>query len=216
MKRAITQLRHKYLWFIVAINRLVIRQDSFLHSIGWIESIKRGYPCRDDGTEVPWMNYSIVNLLKERLGQDHYLFEFGSGYSTLFYSNLVKQVISIEYDQQWFKLMQAKVPGNVSLVFKDKDVDAHYCRAITEHEQLFDVVIVDGRDRVNCLKQAIARLSDSGVIILDDSARPRYQEALAHGKSLGFRTLSIDGIRPSGASIYQTTIFYRDGNCLDI
>lgn len=216
MKRKIKQIRHKYLWFTVAISRLLVRQDSFLRSIGWIESIKRGYPCDSDGVEVPWMNYSIVNLLKERLSKNLNLFEFGSGYSTLFYSKLVKQVISIEYDQQWFDLMQAKVSDNVSLVFKDKDVDAHYCRAITEYEQQFDVVIVDGRDRVNCLKQAIAKLSDSGVIILDDSARPRYQEALAHGKSLGFRTLSIDGIRPSGAGIYQTTLFYRDGNCLNI
>lgn len=216
MKRKIKQLRHKYLWFLVAIERLIIRRDSFLHSIGWIESIKRGYPCNSDGVEVPWMNYSIVNLLKDRLNKDHTLFEFGSGYSTLFYSSLVKQVISIEYDQQWFDLMQAKIPDNVSLVFKDKDIDAHYCRAICEHEQLFDIVIVDGRDRLNCLKQAVAKLSDGGVIILDDSARPRYQEAFAHGKSLGFRTLSIDGIRPSGSGIYQTTLFYRDGNCLNI
>ena len=75
-----------------------------------IESLKRGYPCRSDGDEVPWMNYSIVSILNDRLRPDMKLFEFGSGYSTLFYAKRVNRVASVEYDRGWFDRMQSRVP----------------------------------------------------------------------------------------------------------
>lgn len=95
-------------------------------------------------------------------------------------------------------------------------MDGSYCRAVVETDQLFDVIIIDGRDRVNCIKQAINKLSDQGVMILDDSARPWYSEAFEHAKSKGFRVISFEGIKPTGASIYRTSIFYRTDNCLGI
>ena len=118
------------------------------------------------------------------------LFEFGSGYSTLFYSKLVRTVISVEHDKVWFNLMESKIPDNVSLIYKEKDIDGNYCRSITEFKQEFDVVVVDGRDRVNCAKQAIGKVSKIGVIILDDSGRERYLEAIDQAKKKEFHALA--------------------------
>lgn len=160
------------------------------------------------------MNYPVIKLLKERLNKDLDVFEYGSGYSTLFYAKLVRSVISIEYDQDWLELMQPKVPENVLLVAKEKDVDGTYCRSIAEYNQDFDVVIVDGRDRVNCVKQAMTKLSKAGVVVLDDSSRERYQEALEYAEDQGFRLLSIEGLKPTDFGTDQTTFIYRKDNCL--
>jgi len=125
-------------------------------------------------------------------------------------------VISIEYDRDWFDLIEQRAPGNVSFVYKEKDIDGGYCRAIGEFEKTFDVVIVDGRDRVNCVKQAIKELSEIGVIILDDSSRAKYSEAVDYAENRGFRALSIEGLKPTGYGTDRTTILYRDNNCLNI
>lgn len=187
-----------------------------MHETGWVESLKRGYPCNKDGMEVPWMNYSIIAILKERLNKNISMFEYGCGYSTLFYSRLVRDVIALEYDKKWLDHIKQKSPENVQWVYKAQDIDGEYCRAITEFDRAFDVVIVDGRDRVNCVKQSVPRLSQSGVLLLDDSSREKYAKALEFVHAAGFRSLNIEGLKPTGRKIDRTTVFYRDGNCLGL
>jgi protein-L-isoaspartate O-methyltransferase len=51
------------------------------------------------------MNYSVVEFLRQRLTKNMLLFEYGSGYSTLFFSKLVKKVVSVEYDKDWYERM---------------------------------------------------------------------------------------------------------------
>jgi len=214
MIQAITLRVKSTLWWLFGIHRHVIRKKSYLHSIGWYESFKRGYPCDKLGNELPWMNYPVVAILNERLSKHIELFEYGSGYSTIYYSQRVRSVTSIEYDQQWLAKMHNRLPENANVYFVEKDVDGEYCRAIKHFSQLFDVVVIDGRDRVNCVKHAIDKLSDEGIIILDDSHRAEYSPAIVYAKQRGFRALNVEGIKPTGGRIYRTTLLYRDNNCL--
>jgi hypothetical protein len=78
------------------------------------------------------------------------------------------------------------------------------------------VVVVDGRDRVNCVKQAVSALSPRGVILLDDSQQDKYQEANEFAAAQGFRALDLEGLKATGKGLDRTTLFYRDGNCLGI
>ena len=197
--------------------RAVINGKSgYLTETGWKESVKRGYPCRKDGSELPWMNYSIISFLEERLNKSHDLFEFGSGFSTIFFARRVSTVTSLEYDEKWFETISAKAPENATIKFIPNDIDGKYCRAISDTGRKFDIVIVDGRDRVNCFKQSLICLSESGIILLDDSTRERYIEAFEIANKEGFRTLNFVGLKPTGIGSDRTTIFYRDGNCLSI
>lgn len=108
------------------------------------------------------------------------------------------------------------VPDHVKLIFRAQDVDGEYCRSICSTDEKYDVVIVDGRDRVNCIKQSIASLSPSGVILLDDSQRNSYQEGINFALTNEFKALNIEGLKATGSGIDRTTIFYRKGNCLNI
>lgn len=95
-----------------------------------MRSLREGKPVNEDGREVPWMNYPVIRFLEGRFMKDFQLFEFGSGYSTLFYARLVQRVTSVEHDSEWLRVVKKIVPENVTLIFKHQDINGEYCRVI--------------------------------------------------------------------------------------
>ena len=122
----------------------------------------------------------------------------------------------MEYDEKWLHIVKSQVPENVQSIFQAQDVDGEYCRVISAIRDKYDVVIVDGRDRVNCVKQSMSALSARGVILLDDSPRERYQEGIEFAKGKGFMALNLEGLKATGTEVDCTTVFYRAANCFDI
>ncbi len=216
MKYLIKKIFPRLALYYQAYSRLIKDNDSYLHSTGWLQSVAKQKPIDKDGNPIPWMNYPVVKFLEDRLTDDINLFEFGSGYSTFFYAKKVMSVTSLEYDESWFKLIKSQIPSNVQLIYKEKDIDGAYCRAIGDTDEKYDVVIVDGRDRVNCVKKSVSALSSKGVILLDDSQRERYKEAIEFAREMDFRVLSIEGLKATGSGVDRTTILYREDNCLGI
>lgn len=199
-----------------AYQLLIADEDSYLYRTGWMRSLADGRPSSRRGQPVPWMNYPVVDLLAGRLTRDCRVFEYGSGYSTAYYASLVGSVDSVEYDQAWRDIVSRTLPDNARVAYVPKDVDGKYCRSVADCGGEFDLVVVDGWDRVNCVRCSLDRLSTRGVVVLDDSDRDGYVEAFELMKSRGFRSLSLSGLKPTGVGREHTTIFYRDGNCLGL
>ncbi len=199
-----------------AYKRLIKNRHSYLYSTGWMQSLEKQKLIDGNGSPIPWMNFPVVKFLEEKLTRDLNLFEYGSGYSTCFYADRVKSVVSVEHDEKWLKVIQSEVPENVQFIFREKDIDGDYCRAIGSTGDRYDVVIVDGRDRGNCLKQSITALSPGGVILLDDTQREGFQELIDFAIQNGFKTLNMEGLKALSTEIERTTILYREGNCLGI
>ena len=162
------------------------------------------------------MNYAVVAFLERRLNKTLSVFEYGSGYSTLFYARYARSVISVEYDQAWYASIGPRLPPNASLLLVPNDVDGDYCRTIARNGDYFDVVVVDGRDRVNCVKQSMQALSSRGVIVLDDSERAKYAPAISYAQENGYLTVDFDGLKPTASSWCRSTILYRRENCLGL
>ncbi len=199
-----------------AHKELINTPDSYLHTTGWLNSLHAKKPIDTDGNPIPWMNYTVVELLSDRLTPDLDLFEYGSGFSTAYYAARVRSVTSVEYDRDWHDTIAPTLPTNAQLIYQEKDEDGDYCRTITTTDKSYDVVVIDGRDRVNCTIQAIPHLTPTGVIILDDTHRPRYQPAVDHAAQFGFKHLKLTGLKPTGRRPAATTILYRPDNCLGI
>lgn len=181
-----------------------------------MRSLVEKSPQDGNGDAMPWMNFSIVELLNERLSDDQELFEYGSGYSTQYYAKRVKSITSVEYDEHWYKEIKLGLPSNAKLLFQALDQDGDYSSSISKQSKDFDVVIIDGRDRVNCFKRSLAKLSPTGVIILDDSQRDRYAEIFEIAQENKLRVLNIAGLKPTGTARDQSSIFYRSDNCFNI
>jgi tRNA A58 N-methylase Trm61 len=146
------------------------------------------------------------------------IFEYGSGYSTLFYSQLVKHVVSVEYDKEWYEKIREMAGRNVQLIYQAMEYDGEYCRLINQQNRKFDVIVVDGRDRVRCAINSCRSLSENGVIIFDDSMREKYSDGIKFLLDNGFRKIDFVGLKPASKELgpAQTSIFYRPGNCLGI
>ena len=188
----------------------------YLAEIGWFSTVKSKAPVDENGDPIPWVTYSFIDFIKDRISKAHQVFEFGSGNSTFFYAKLAGKVVSVEHDHDWFNKILATKPANAEMIFCALEPDGDYCRMPTTKDQKFQVIIVDGRDRVNCCMQAINALTEDGVIVLDDSEREFYLPAIHSLTGLGFKQLPFSGISPGLFYRKSTTIFYKENNCLGI
>lgn len=188
----------------------------YLAEIGWFNTLRNKTPVDENGDPIPWVTYSFIDFIKKRIQKEHRVFEFGSGNSTFFYAKHAGKVVSVEHDHDWFNKISATKPPNSEMIYCGLEPDGDYCRMPLSYQDKFNMIIVDGRDRVNCCMQAINALTEDGVIVLDDSERDFYSPAVHSLDKLGFKQLPFTGISPGLFYRKSTTIFYKEKNCLGI
>lgn len=191
-----------------------LSKSGYLYDIGWFESYKHEKPINSNGEPIPWVTYPFLEFFEERLNNEFIMFEYGSGNSTLYYSKRVKQLVTVEHDSTWFNQVKKRLPENVNIMYKALEYGGEYAEAASSTNQKFQIIIVDGRDRVNCCRNAIGALTEDGVVVLDDSERPQYQPALDYLKENKFAQLDFWGLVPGFSHKRCTSIFYRRNNCL--
>ncbi len=208
------------------IKRLVLEKEEkqalkfinkgYLRDIGWWDSWQYKQPVRNKNEAIPWVTYSFIYFIQDRILPTHKIFEFGSGNSTMFYAKRARKVVAVEHDNEWYHKINSVVPDNVEMLLQELEYDGDYCRVARNLQEKFDIIIVDGRDRVNCIKQSVEALSENGIIILDDSERDAYQEGINYLKERDFRMVEFWGISPGLFYLKATSIFYRTDNSLSI
>lgn len=195
---------------------LSFNHKGYLHDIGWFKAFNSKSPVDGEGNPIPWVTYSFIDFIKERIRKQHTVFEFGSGNSTFFYAKYAGIVVSVEHDKEWYDKIVKEKPENSEMIFCELVRGGDYCKMPVKLEETFDIIIVDGRDRVNCCKQAVDALSPTGVVVLDDSEREFYREAVDFLLKKGFKQLAFTGISPGLFYRKATSVFYKDNNCLEI
>lgn len=195
-----------------AYDRLIRMEESYINTSGWLKSLHDERPCDKTGEPLPWMAFPMIAFLRERITKNHSLFEFGSGFSTEFYAGLAKSVVSVEHDDAWIERIQDRLPSNAKIQYYPLDVDGDYCRAAQNCDQLPDIVIIDGRDRVNCLKQSLPCCNANSVFVFDDTHRERYRVGLEWATQQGYKLLRFEGLKPGGLELNQSTLIYKPNN----
>jgi hypothetical protein len=188
----------------------------WLREVGWVRTSLEGEPTTLEGKPLPWMTYPAIRFLERRLSNSLEVFEFGSGNSTLWWAERVSRIDSCEHDAQWYEKTRAGLPRNASLTHLLLEPDGDYCRAAEATQSKYDIVVIDGRDRVNCAKRSLDSLKPAGVFIWDNSDRPEFAEGLRAMTPHGFRSLDFEGLGPVNPYTWMTSILYRDQNCLGI
>lgn len=194
---------------IIGLSRIALKE------YGWILSARSANSVDANGNPLPWITYPAIDILKSRVNKSLRIFEFGCGNSTLWWAEHTGIVHSVEHDKNWFEKMKKLVPKNVSLDLVPLEYGGAYSKNSQEHGP-YDIIVIDGRDRVNCMKNSIANLSDRGVIVLDNSDRKEYLEGIRFLVDHGFKQLPLRGLAPIVNYVSETSLFYRPENVLKL
>lgn len=128
--------------------------------------------------DLPWLTDSAIDFLQNHLtaNQNLVMLEFGTGSSTLWFSKRVKKLVSIEHDVRWHPHVQAELAKqgctNVDYrLIRSK----YYNECDTFADNYFDLILIDGKDRVECVEHCMRILKPGGILMLDNAERPIYK-----------------------------------------
>lgn len=181
--------------------------------------------------DLPWWSFRAIDFLEavvEARGHRMTVFEYGSGASTVWLARRCNAVYSVEHDPDWIDTARrlCSANANVDLSFvpatpvladtrcrSERSGWTHlsfdrYVESIRAYPFDFDLIVIDGRCRAECLPEAERKLKPGGLILFDDSNRPRYRRAIEHS-SLQKQVFS--GLVPGLPFPGETTILHAPG-----
>lgn len=156
---------------------------------------------------IPWMRYREIELIKDLILnlKPKASLEWGAGSGTEFFTNYISEDckwISVEHNQEWAEsVAERNKKPNVSIVFKGPNHEStpgiyyglvdyrindgtyedfkDYIEYPSEHAP-YDLILIDGRARTQCLRKSVDLLSKEGIVILHDANRVQYHEGFKH------------------------------------
>lgn len=166
--------------------------------------------------DLPWWSYRAIDAVESFLAArpGARVFEYGSGASTVWLASRAGRVVSVEHDAPFadtvrgllvgvdhveLRVIQAPVraPGEPAITSARPGATAldftGYVASIEEADGPFDLIVVDGRARVESFRTATRHLAPGGLIVFDDVERDRYAAALAEP---GFTAQVLRGLTP--------------------
>lgn len=197
-------------------------RENYLNKTGLMGSWILGNSYEDffrdeDGNVNPWWGKTIIDLVVKKLSKDMRVFEWGMGNNTLFWSQYVSEVVSIESDLYWYKKMLEIIPRNVRAQYCELEYGGEYCQKIIDEQEKFDIILIDGRDRVRCAINSLEKLKENGIIIWDNTDRDEYRDGYAYLKEQGFKKLELSSVIYGAPGVEDyTSVFYREDNILEL
>ncbi len=196
--------------------RTLLEENSYLKRVGWLRAAQEKASVDAAGEAIPWLTYPFVHFLSDRLKPSFKLFEFGCGASTHYFAKRVASVEAIEHNPDWLPTLTDEEKEKVHIHLISLKEPSRYTNILETLGKTYQVIVVDGRHRVACMRAAVNYLSTDGVLILDNAERAWYAPGLQLMQEKGFRKLNFYGMAGMAVTGCCTTIFYREGNCMDI
>jgi precorrin-6B methylase 2 len=184
------------------------------------------------GNIYPWFSFPSLDYLNKHISSDMQVLEFGCGYSTIWWAQRVSRVTSIERSTHWIsevsQALSKHAMVNVELIpfseftgTTEEEIQAEaepialapivqrYVSAGRGKAELYDVVVIDDVFRNEVAAAAIPRLKPGGMLVLDDSERPRYSLTFDLLKRMGWSFASFHGATPYHFHEKSTTIWHK-------
>jgi hypothetical protein len=203
--------------------RVLPRARSFLRNIktlavlqGQWRSIREHTALDKNGAPIPWYTYPATEYLNSFDFTDSDVFEFGSGNSSLYWAQRANSVTSVEDDETWHcEIKENSLSSNLNFLHRPDKTS--YTRAINEESRLFDVIVIDGKWRQQCVELAPSSLKPGGIIILDNSDRAIETRCATWLRNQGFFQIDFSGFGPINGYCWSTSLFLQrkqieDGN----
>lgn len=173
---------------------------------GHFKSTALGESVDRQGNPVPWFCYPAIDYLMRLNLSGKKVFEYGSGSSTLFWDKNADLVLSVEHDRGWFETVNKNLVGE-SKVYLEEDLN-RYPKYISKLDSP-DIIVIDGKVRDECAKEAIKHIKEDGLIILDNPNQASTNKAAANIlRRLNFIEVTFTGFLPMGPHPTETSFFF--------
>jgi hypothetical protein len=186
-------------------------------ALGWHRSVSVGAPVDADGEPLPWLTYPAIAWLEHYVHPSHVIYEYGAGYSTLWFAKRAAKVHSIEHNAAWVARLRNCLPSNADLTLAAADegeysdrVTSPYARSIAAFpDRYFDIILIDGMERGGCAVLAPPKLRPDGILIFDNSDRPGHHAVLRRLREDGFGRVDFIGNIPGYWNPGCTSVLFR-------
>lgn len=159
-----------------------------------------------EGKVTPWFTYSLIRYLDHLDLSNASVLEWGSGNSTIYWSEKVRYLMSIENNKVWYEKIKKKTKNVNILEFVFAKSKKDYLTLKTFKK--FDIIVIDGLYRYECAKLATNFLSEGGIIILDNSEI--HLDACKALVKKGFTQIDFIGIGPINSYEWASSIFFKN------
>jgi hypothetical protein len=168
-------------------------------------------------TRTPWWPRAVINRVRHLLPPNPAVFEYGGGGSTLWLEDRGATTTTVEHDTEWARHLKTRKGPRTTLLHVPPASSGHlasdsaegffddYVAAVGTGP--YDLVIVDGRCRVACVVASMGSVRSGGLLLLDDSDRPKY--ARAHDLLDGWPAEHIRGLKMGARQVCQTSLWRR-------
>lgn len=184
-------------------------KNGYLYRRGWQESLIEKKIIDQKGEPLPWLSYPAIDFLKYYLPVDACVFEYGAGYSTNFYARNYQRVVSVEDNHEWYQKVQSSIVGLQNALVSLARNKEEFVNAIEKTETKFDLVVVDGSWRNECVLKGLEYLNENGILVIDDADRKEYETAIEVVRSKGFLAIPFVGMSALSYEDHTTMVLFK-------
>ena len=188
-------------WFRAVTRNIKVLEIDYNHfqSAYQKKCITRG------GSPIPWYTYPAIEYLSQLDFSEKVIFEYGCGYSTLFWSGRAKEVKCVEDNAAWADFIRSHRSPNVEIRFTNSKEE--YVSEISRYAINFDVIVIDGEHyRLKCAQIAPTLLNPGGLIILDNS--DHYFRTAQILREANLLQVDMTGFGPIQGCTWTTSLFF--------
>jgi len=152
---------------------------------------------------LPWFTYPAIEYLGQLDMRSKVVLEWGVGNSTLYFASRCKRIYSIEHNKEWYAEISSCLPSNANVWLKSEE---SYSTFPLDLGIKFDVIVIDGIRRGECVETALMLLNEGGLIIFDNSERdPEYCKRLREKNLI---EVDMHGFGPINDYTWTTSFFF--------
>lgn len=184
------------------------RNDNFLEilleKLGNKLSFETQSSINKKGEPLPWFTYPAIEYLNQLNLKEYNVLEWGCGNSTKYFSARTNSITSIESNPEWFKKIKNIEEVNSEIYLKETKEE--YTRFPTTLTKKFDIIIIDGIYRDECVNTAIGLHNKKCFIILDNA--DRYPDLCKILRDSNYLEIDFHGFGPINNYTWTTSFFY--------
>lgn len=175
--------------------------DKLRNNFGFLESAKNEMPVNGDGETMPMYTYPCYEYLNSMDWEGADVFEYGTGFSTVWWKNHGANLYGVEHNKNWYEKINSKELGYITL---ENNID-NYPTTINIFDKQFDVIVIDGIARYECVEPAVSNLKPGGIVIFDNSDWHSNTKELLDTKDL--IPIHFHGFKPTHVDSQTTSVY---------